>query len=261
MGTSTVTYLHLRAGCTVVPLLPDDGDARMLIAAPHESFAEVAHPDARALEGVLRGAQPCSTDDELTEIAEACVEWGIADLRDDPARRLDPSPLTDSPTVTTLADELARLLPAPTPAVRIADVLDDTRWTEVDAEMRAAGQSWLPLHRELGRLVVGPVLGPADGTVSEITWADVRFRRLAASPAREQLVALWRHWDACGVADDVVPTPEMIDEAVHRLATYLRDPANRDVLRRHQVVTPLEPDAAPTAHPVLPVPTGLMEMV
>ncbi|WP_203338339.1 hypothetical protein [Nocardioides limicola] len=237
-------FLHLHDGSTVIP----DHDS-LLLVAPDERFAAVTG-DLDALTPVLLGSAPVPATGIAAEVTAAVLDWQVGELADQPRTPCPTWHLTDLLRPQTVA---AALRPLGMPvSVHVADLLDDTVLTDRDAAGQAQG-AWLPVHRELGALVLGPVLG--DG----LSWADVRFRRLAASPTRPQLQALWENWSRHGDTHDLRPSRADAQDAVRRLLEWL--PGNAAHLRRHQVVVPMRPGGDLTTHPVLPVPRGLMERV
>ncbi|MDP3890297.1 hypothetical protein [Nocardioides sp.] len=240
-------YLHLATGSAVLPRPADDG---VLLVAPDERFAELRGSDRSALGALLAGTAPVA-DDEQAALADQVVAWGAGRLAGGPRPLPERARLTHR--LGGVRDQVAARLGARLVA---GEVLDDDRLLALDAEQAAEGTGgWLPVHRELGHLVAGPLLGaPSRPAHQPITWADVRFRRLAASPARPQLLELWATWRRHGDRYDLTPPAAELTEAVRRLSAWLDAGGS---LERHQVLVPL--DGAPvTTHPVLPVPAGLM---
>lgn len=239
-----MSYLHLAPGTSVVP----HGDG-LLLATADERFAAISGAPAELLDlrEILRGARPVPGSGIGAEVTDAAVSWGAGRLAAEPLT--PPAPWRMSTILPT--EELAAAVGAV--QLVVADVLDDAALCRMD---QAQTTPWLPVHRELGAVVAGPVLG---GPAATLSWADVRFRRLAASPARPQLAALWETWTKHGTTYDVLPSTE----AVHAAATKLVDRVREDpaILLTHQVVAPCDATAVPTAHPVLPVPAGLMAQV
>lgn len=245
-------YLHLAHGATVIPR-----HDHLLLATSDERFAAITGTPAElpVLAEVLLGGRLIPDAGTGSEVAAAVVDWGAA--------RTDTAPRTDAPSwrladLVPMAGLQAGLDAHPSlddPVLVVADVLDDALLAATDAS--AAARPWLPVHRELGALVVGPVLNGHTG--NRLTWADVRFRRLAASTARTELSLLWETWSAHGTAYDVVPPAEALRVAAARLLEWL--PEHGGLLASHQVVVPCHDGAPPSAHPVLPVPQGLMDQV
>lgn len=248
-------YLHLTPGAAVVP---DDGT--ILLVTADEQFAVVtgSSDEIPGLRAVLRGSSPVPETGTAAEVASAIVEWGAATTGAAPPLEAAPWSLVELVDDGGLAPALGQCLGATEPvALAVSDVLDDA---DLDRQDRRRSGPWLPVHRELGNLVVGPVLAlPAGEPAGPLTWADVRFRRLAASPAPTQLRKLWDHWSEQGAADDVLPAADRVRSAVDRLREWL--PGRTGLLARHQLVVALYDDRAPSAHPVLPVPGGLMAQV
>lgn len=238
-----MSYLHLATGCTVLPL-PDG----LLLAAPDERFAELRSADA-ALAGVLAGTIEVPPSGDTADSVAGVLDWGVGVLDDRPQKqwgRIELAPLLSG---------VRRLVAAAWDAdLVVGDVLDDDALLARDD--KADPNAWVPLHRELGVLAIGPVLGPAP-VERPLTWADVRFRRLAASPARPQLLALWQAWSRYGDRHDVRPGVEELTGAVRALEGWLA--AGGDLLR-HQVLVPLDGGEI-SRHPVLAVPQGLMGAV
>jgi len=244
-------YLHLTPGAAVVP----HGDG-LLLATADERFAAISGTAAEisSLRRILTGVLPVATDGVGAEVPAAVVGWGAGSIDAEPTRPAGPWSLTDLlPTARlTVAIAIAPGLDRPARLV-VRDVLDDAALTAIDLP---DASPWVPVHRELGALVAGPLL---NGPAPTLTWADVRFRRLAASPARPQLTALWETWSEHGTAYDVVPAAGAVAAAGVRLLDLLAgEPA---ILLTHQVVVPCADEASPSVHPVLPVPQGLMTQV
>lgn len=244
-------YLHLIPGAAVVP----HGDG-LLLATSDERFAAVSGTAAEisTLHLILTGVLPVASEGVGAEVPAAVVGWGAGRIDLEPTHRTGPWSLADLLPTERLAAALATA-PGLDRTVRlvVSDVLDDAALRAIDQPDESP---WLPVHRELGALVAGPVL---NGPAPTLTWADIRFRRLAASPARPQLTALWKAWSEHGTAYDVVPTADAVAAAGVRLLDLLaEEPA---LLLTHQVVVPCADEAAPSAHPVLPVPPGLMLQV
>ncbi|WP_109507928.1 hypothetical protein [Nocardioides speluncae] len=241
-----MSYLHLATGCSVLPL-PDGGG--LLLAAPDERFAELRGAEA-ALADVLRGSVEVPATGDTADSVAGVLDWGAGVLGDRPRTqqrgRIELAPLLSG---------VRRLAGAAWDAdLVVGEVLDDAALLARDEKPDAG--VWVPVHRELGAVAVGPVLGPAP-VERPLTWADVRFRRLAASPARSQLLALWRSWSEYGDRDDIRPGLMELTGAVAALEGWLA--AGGDLLR-HQALVPL--DGGPiSAHPVLAVPRGLMGAV
>lgn len=235
-------HLHLAPGSALVP-----DDHALLLATSDEQFAAITGTaeELPLLREVLLGRRPVPADGVAADVAAAVVDWGAGTLADavrrDPTCRPLPDVLADSGIAASLAGA-ARVV--------VRDTLDDALLRQLDA---TADGPWLPVHRELGAVVAGPVLNAPPTT---LTWADVRFRRLAASPARAQLTRLWEAWTDHGSAYDVVPGDDALTAAAHRLVDFAaRSP---ELVLSHQLVAPIASDRPVSAHPVLPVPTGLM---
>lgn len=247
-----MSYLHLVPGSAVLP-----GPDRLLLVTADERFAAITGTPAELTEiaDVLRGVSPIPEAGTGAEVAAAVVDWQAGATA--PAPRVVPAGWRLGEVVP---EALVRAGLAALPgladadlAVVAGDVLDDARLRAFDHT--AGDRCWVPVHRELGALVVGPVLNRrAD---NRLTWADVRFRRLAASPARPELVQLWDTWTAHGTAHDLVPTADAGRDAGTRLLDWLASEGG--LLASHQVVVPFADAGAPSTHPVLPVPRGLME--
>lgn len=242
-------YLHLTPGASVVP----DGDG-LLLATADERFAAISGTAAEisTLRQILTGVLPVATEGVGAEVPAAVVRWGAGRTDPEPPPPADPWRLADLLPTERLAAAIAPGLDR-TAQLVVRDVLDDAALRAIDLP---DASTWLPVHRELGALVAGPIL---NGPAPTLAWADVRFRRLAASPARTQLTALWQTWSEHGTAYDVVPAADAVAAAGRRLLDLLaEEPA---ILLTHQVVVPCADDASPSAHPVLPVPRGLMAQV
>lgn len=240
-----MSYLHLATGCATLPLPENDG---LLLVAPDERFAELRSADP-TLPPVLAGTIEVPSAGDVADSVAGVLDWGVGVLADRPRRqqgRIELAPLLPG---------VRRLVAAAWDAdLVVADVLDDAALLARDEKPDAG--VWVPVHRELGALAIGPVLGPAS-VERPLTWADVRFRRLAASPARSQLLALWQAWGECGDRDDVRPG---VDELTGAVATFEGWLAAGGDLLRHQMLVPLDGGEI-SRHPVLAVPQGLMGAV
>ncbi|MFF3314213.1 hypothetical protein ACFYV5_01715 [Streptomyces sp. NPDC003035] len=210
---------------------------------------------------------------ELDTLAEAFEEAGYAR---DPATPAEP-PLTGR-TVLLLGDPLltgplARCARDAGAEVRtgtpqdLADVAGDPAtavvwcldgpvpaglWDEAD-RLPAGGTAWLRCHREGAQLwLEPPACRPGD-----VTAADVRLRRLAATPAHRELAAYWQgryagdtgpgHRTASAALAAALLTADLLAWATDPDGPRLR--AARRTLRRIDLRS-----LAVTDHPVLPVP-------
>lgn len=245
-------YLHLTHGAAVIP----DSDG-LLLATADERFARVSgsRDEIRALHEILVGSHPVPEAGVGADVAGAVVAWSAGHLDMRPARPAKPWTMEDVLPDHELAAALATIpgVNAANLGVLVSDVLDDASLRAADHPTAAP---WLPVHRELGALVAGPVL---NGPAPVLTWADVRFRRLAASPAPLQLATLWRTWADHGTAYDLTPPVEAARTAAARLLDRLAGAP--EILLTHQVVVPCDSVTSPSIHPVLPVPHGLMAEV
>ncbi|GGT98928.1 hypothetical protein [Streptomyces lateritius] len=125
-------------------------------------------------------------------------------------------------------------------------------WDEAD-RLPAAGAAWLRCHREGAQVwLEPPAFGPGD-----VTSADVRLRRLAATPAHRELVAYWdgpRAGDG-GPGHHAASAALTVALLTADLLTWANGPATapsrttRRHLRRIDIRT-----LALTEHPILPVP-------
>lgn len=236
-------YLHLTSGAAILPADGSDAAPSTLLVAPDERFAELDVADESALLAVVRGTAPVPATGDLGDLVADVIGWGAGTLHESPAPSRAPVDLG------ACLDGVRRLADVHWQAtVHATPVLDERGLLAL--EPRAT----LPVHRELGALVAGPLLHEQSAAPA-LTWADVRFRRLAASPARAQLLRLWETWARDGERHCVVPAPRAWAQAIATFETWAARQAAP--LRRHQVVVPL--DGAPlSVHPVLPVPAGLM---
>lgn len=237
-----MTYLHLDPGSSLIP-----HDDLLLLVSPDEQFAEITGElrDLDDVASVLRGRQPVPATGLAAGISAAVLDWGVAAGAPAP-----PPPVTPGRLPQHLSREQLRRLTGDVAEPVVAEILDDAALRERDGA--PAERPWMPAHRELGALVIGPILGPG-----RLSWHDVRFRRLAASPTRPQLLALWRAWTENDAAYDVPPDSAAVANGVRRLSEWLPD--HDDLLADHQVVVRLDTATVPTAHPVLPVPDGLLD--
>ncbi len=240
-------HVHLAVGSTLLP----DRDA-LLLVSPDERFAAITGSTVELTDvaAVLRGRLPIPATGLAADIAAAAVDFGTATSATSAPRRRGPGRLRRQLDVAELQRVVRDHLAIDAVPV-ITEVLDDTTLQDRDTR---TGQPWLPVHRELGALVGGPVLA---NPASPMTWADVRFRRMAASPARPQLTTLWRAWSSQGTRFDVEPDEAVIADGVRRLLAAVAQQG--DQLLDHQLVVPLDGEREPTTHPVLPVPAGLLE--
>jgi hypothetical protein len=147
---------------------------------------------------------------------------------------------------------------AGTTLVAAADVLPDRAWLRLDAACRAAGSGFLPVHGEAGALALGPWRHPDVPT--SVGYADVRFRRLAASGSPADLAASWAARE--GRTDrglrplhvpGLQPSPAVLAVGIGYLTAALA--GELPLLHTHQVL--IAPDLSVSRHPVLPEPGGL----
>lgn len=248
-----MAFLHLAPGSALMPAADDT----LLLVAADERFAALSTVDATATREVLFGRAPVPAEGELAELVSAVLDWGAGTLRDDPATKPPRGPglaavLAASRDIWT---RLPDLLTTPGLELVVHELLDDAACLARDAEPRP----WLPVQRELGRLVAGPVLGSPAPPYPALSWADVRYRRLAASTTPRELLLLWRAWQQPTADDvDVRPDPSVLATAARTLAGWVGERAG--ALHRHQLVVPLD-GSTPGLHPVLPVPRGLLGAV
>lgn len=262
-------HWRLTPGSHAVP----DGTGGLLLTTPTEEIAQVElpGPDRDLLLEVFAGLCPPAgaleraVDVELLrEVLEAAEAEGITGPvpeQHDPAPRTaavaGDNPLADAvrPVLAaagfgTAAADDAHVL------VACAGFLPDEHWQRLDQQQAEAGRPWHRACLEGDRIVLGPFTVFPHGP----TYRDTRTRRLASSSWPDELEALWRHLDA-GKALPPEPWPDagilavaagliVADLCAHRDG---RRPAGAD----RQVV--IDPHTATwQAHPVLPVPTGIM---
>lgn len=256
------TSRRLAPGAHAVP----EGADGLLLTTPAEEVARVHLPggDRELLLDVLTGRR--TADDALAtaadpgllaEVFDGCAAEGITG---------PPPAAATGGTVTILGDNPLSAVLMPLLAtvgftvaddgdqlVSCAGWLPDAEWRRLDDER--AERPWHRCHVEGTRLVVGPFSVPGAPT-----YLDTRTRRLAASAWPDELEALWHHLDT---ATDLPPVP-WPDPGVLAVAAGLvvadlvayragHRPPGAD---RQVVVDPA--DLAWHAHPVLPLPTGIM---
>lgn len=125
-------------------------------------------------------------------------------------------------------------------------------WDEAD-RLPAGGTAWLRCHREGAQAwLEPPACGPGD-----VTSADVRLRRLAATPAHRELAAYWqgRYAGDAGTGHQAASAALTAALTTADLLAWATDPEGprfrtaRRTLRRVDLRT-----LTITEHPVLPVP-------
>ncbi|MEU9605565.1 hypothetical protein [Streptomyces sp. NPDC048057] len=124
-------------------------------------------------------------------------------------------------------------------------------WDAADALARD-GVAWLRCHREGAHAWVEPAAFDADG----VTSADVRLRRLAATPAHRELDAYWAApHERDGAGHTAVTAAYTAALLVGDLVAGIDDPAGRATAPRRFLLRRLDlRDLTLTTHPVLPVP-------
>ncbi|KNE81308.1 MULTISPECIES: hypothetical protein [Streptomyces] len=246
-------------------------------------FLAVRTADARgdALLARLAGAATAPGDEELGRVVRAFEEAGY--LADGPRQPAWPAArrnirLLGAPVITgPLAAHLTALGADPhtapaatapgTPPVETADLLDGDPaavvwcadgpvpgglWDAAD-RLPEHGVAWLRCHREGWQAYVEP-LAAAPG---DVTSADVRARRLAATPAHRELAAYWRGPRTSGAPVRLtVPAAALLAallaDDLSRWATGAPDEAGLPARRRLRSVDLRT--LTVTEHPVLPVP-------
>jgi hypothetical protein len=247
--------------------IPEGADG-LLLTTPAEEVARVQLPEGDrdlllevltgqlAVADALAGAED---PDLLSDVFEGCADEGITG---------PPPAATTGGTVTVVGDNPVTAVLAPLlesagftvtadgeVLVSCAGWLPDAAWQRLDTDR--AGRPWHRCHIEGTRLVLGPFSVPGTPT-----YLDARTRRLAASAWPDELETLWRHLDA---ATDLPPVP-WPDPGVLAVAAGLitadlvahragRRPPGAD---RQVVIDPA--GLTWSAHPVLPLPTGIMRM-
>ncbi|MFI1825775.1 hypothetical protein ACH41E_04885 [Streptomyces sp. NPDC020412] len=124
-------------------------------------------------------------------------------------------------------------------------------WDAADALARN-GVAWLRCHREGAHAWVEPPALDADG----VTSADVRLRRLAATPAHRELNAYWAaQHGGDGAGHSAVTAAYTAALLVGDLVDGLGDRARRTTGPHRFLLRQLDlRDLALTTHPILPVP-------
>ena len=133
--------------------------------------------------------------------------------------------------------------------------LPDSRWLALQEWCRRHGTAWHRCHAEGDTFFLGPMWLPGAGQA--VGYDDVRGRRLAASPAADQLLALWAHLEDPAAAVGPVRWPgrpglSLIASLVAAdVEAYLSRPERRPA----QVQLEVDPWArAIDQHPVLALP-------
>ncbi|MFF8957587.1 hypothetical protein [Streptomyces sp. NPDC014894] len=209
--------------------------ARLTAAFAEAGFLAAGRPER----GALRGRRVFLLGDRvLTDQLARCVrsERGAV-------RCVDPSRLA-----TALAGDAAE--PGRTAVVWCLDApVPPGLWDEAD-RLPERSVAWLRCHREGDQVWLEP-LAAAPG---DVTSADVRLRRLAATPAHRELDAYWRGPSAEGpgaghTAASAALTAGLLTAALIAWATS--SPPSRLLHHLHLPTLTLTP------HPILPIPPSL----
>ncbi|GAA3004495.1 hypothetical protein [Streptomyces fulvorobeus] len=125
-------------------------------------------------------------------------------------------------------------------------------WDAAD-RLPAQGVGWLRCHREGFQVWLEPLAAEAG----DVTSADIRLRRLAASPAHRELAAYWAgHRTAgtppCGTEASAALIAELLTADLIAWATGRRTPGRPPARRRLRRLDLR--DLTVSEHPVLPVP-------
>jgi hypothetical protein len=269
---------RLAPGAHAVP----DVDGALLLVSPTEQVARVQLPasDRVLLLAALAGEctpaqalQAASVPELLREVFDGCAAEGIAGPVpvEAPVNVGTVTVTGANPIALALADVLAAagfdVVAAAEDTiagdagagtdllVACAGWLPDRRWQQVDAACHKDGRPWHRCHLEGTRIVMGPFSVPGGPS-----YCDTRTRRLAAAAWPDELEAVWRHLDAAvNLPPEPWPDPGVCALVAGLLAADViayrsgRRPPGAD---RQVVLDPT--DLRWQAHPVLPVPTGIM---
>ncbi|TDC85444.1 hypothetical protein E1193_02960 [Micromonospora sp. KC606] len=250
--------LRLAPGAAVVPTA--DG---FLLVTPTEDFITIdVEPGRRDLVASLL-AGDLTPQAALARAADAA---GLLDALADEGLLAGEEEAVAGPVVLlgdgVLVEHLGHLLDAEHTddiggaalVVACADWLPDARWRRLDADCAAAGVAWHRGYAEGGRWYAGPLSVPGAGP----SYADLRLRRLAASPFPDQLLAYWAWLDSGGRP---AGSPEATGAAVVAgliaadVRAYL---AGRPVPGERTQYGVDVTDGVLRRHPVLPVPPDVM---
>ncbi|MFG2642084.1 hypothetical protein ACGFYP_14085 [Streptomyces sp. NPDC048370] len=217
------------------------GELAYLVAAFEEAGYATRDPSVPAARpfGSLAGRTVLALGDPvLTGPLARCVRDLGGEFRD-----VEPGDLSDLATESQHLTAVVWCLDGPVPL---------GLWDEAD-RLSEGGTAWLRCHREGGHVwVEPPACGPGD-----VTSADVRLRRLAATPAHRELAAYWKglragdegpgHHAASAALTAGLLTADLLAWATGPDCPRFR--AARRTLRRIDVR-----DLTITPHPILPVP-------
>lgn len=267
--SATARPLRLAAGTGVIPT-----DTGFLVVTPDEDFLAVSmEPDRRdlvaaLLAGEVTAAEAAGRDPDAGALLDVLASNGVLAGNGVLASGTPPAA---GPVVVDgdgiLADQVTALLG---PEIRstaeitdaavvvaCADWLPDARWRELDAACDHTGVAWHRGYTEGGRWYAGPLTEPGRGP----SYADLRLRRMAASPWPDQLAAYWAWLDGGGRP---AGQPHSAGAAivagliVADVRAYLAGVAAPG--RGVQYGVDLAAGVV-HRHPVLPVPAGLMREV
>lgn len=267
--------VRLAAGAGIVPT-----DTGFLVVTPAEDFLTVSvEPDRRdlvtaLLSGEVTAAEAVASDPDAGALLDALASNRV--LADDGVVTSDRTRSGDAPPAAgpvvvdgegVLAEQVAALLgPEIRPTAEItdaavvvacADWLPDARWRELDAACAAARVAWHRGYAEGNRWYAGPFTEPGRGP----SYADLRLRRMAASPWPDQLAAFWTWLDGGGRPAGP-PTSAGAAVAAGLIAADVRAylagvaPPGRGVQYGVDLAA-----GVVHRHPVLPVPAALLQEV
>ncbi|WP_422771391.1 hypothetical protein ACN28C_33040 [Plantactinospora sp. WMMC1484] len=250
--------LRLSRGAGVVPTA--DG---FLLVTPGEDFITIdVEPDRRDLVASLLSGD-LSPDAAVARDPDAA---GLLDVLADEALLAEEPEAPAGPVALlgdgVLVDQLGQLLDAKRTdgiggaalVVACADWLPDGRWCRLDAECAAAGIAWHRGYAEGGRWYAGPLSVPGAGP----SYADLRLRRLAASPFPDELLAYWA-WLDSGGRPAGPPDPAGAAVVAGLIAADVRAYLAGRPVPGERTQYGLDPASGVLRrHPVLPVPPDLM---
>ncbi|MER7455883.1 hypothetical protein [Micromonospora sp. NPDC126480] len=250
--------LRLAPGAAVVPTA--DG---FLLVTPTEDFLTVdVEPDRRELvvallDGDVTPHTAVARDADTAGLLDALAGEGF--LTEKPEGPIGPVVLLGD---GVLVEHLGRLLDAKRTedidgaamVVACADWLPDSRWQRLDADCITAGIPWHRGYAEGGRWYAGPLSVPHVGP----SYADLRLRRLAASPFPDQLLSYWA-WLDSGGRPAGPPDPSGAAVVAGLVAADVRAYLAGRPVPGERTQYGVDPGTGIVRrHPVLPVPADLM---
>lgn len=244
----------------------DGDDGALVLSGPGDRFARVTG-DALVLAAALRtvrdpapGAEDLARAQDVIEGlrardvlamrtstqspgSRAVVGGGLEPLVATVARVLAHSGMTVRTVAVPTEDDIA----SADVLIACAGTLPDQQWSRLDSWCRTHRTTWTRAHGEGDRWCGGPVSISGQGP----GYLDWRGRRLAASPAPDQLRQLWRHLESGDAVPTAAPTAAEASVIAGLLCQSVLSPASEDIGQYWEY----QPDRGTIAtHPVLPLP-------